>query len=67
MQVSKRFGSMNDRRMQSFTSSAANGGNLWLGNAERNRGVALIATLVFIFILTIIVVIFLGEVEDRVQ
>ena len=31
------------------------------------RGVALIATLVFIFILTVIVVLFLNEVEDRIR
>jgi len=41
--------------------------SVWLGKPGKNRGVALIATLVFIFILTTIVVIFLGEVEDRVQ
>ena len=31
------------------------------------RGVALIATLVFLFILTVIVVLFLNEVEDRIR
>lgn len=34
---------------------------------SHQRGVALIATLVFLFILTVIVVLFLGDVEDRVR
>ncbi len=37
------------------------------GRPSHQRGVALIATLVFLFILTVIVVLFLGDVEDRVR
>lgn len=37
------------------------------GRLSHQRGVALIATLVFLFILTVIVVLFLGDVEDRVR